>query len=104
MIVTEPFIHMVVSQYTTRLFHQYLDFCVHYSGTDRGFCDRGGLEIIIVHSGSMGVIVPNRTANSALLLGVSGTKIVSPRKFLRLKFSEIQSSAFGRLNLAILNI
>ena len=45
MIVTEPFVHIVASQYTTRLFHQYLDFSVHYSGADRGFCDRGGLEI-----------------------------------------------------------
>ena len=34
-------------------------------GADRGFCDRGCLEIIIVYSGNMGAIAPIRTANGA---------------------------------------
>ena len=51
---------------------------------DRGFCDRGGPRDT-VYSGNMGAIAPIRTANAP-----SG-------KFLRLKFSDMQSSVFWML-------
>ena len=43
----------------------------------------------------MSTIAPIRTANGALFQGVSGAW--PPRKFLRLRFSEMQSSAFWTL-------
>ena len=63
------------------------------TGADGGFWDRGGREI--QYSGSMGAKAPIRSANGATFLGGPGQ--VPPGKFLKLKFSEMQSSAFWTL-------
>ena len=58
---------------------------LHFSGADGGFCDKGRLKII-VYSGNMGAHFSREFRAHA-----------PPEKFLRLNFSEMQSSAFWTL-------
>ena len=67
------------------------------TGADGGFCDREGPRDTVL-SGNMNAMAPIglRTAHFSGEFRAH----THPRKFLRLKFSEMQFSAFWALNLA----